>query len=69
MGAHLLAQRLIGDDDDVGGVPHSCGCPSDVGEDDFCNQDVSGVQVQHLTQPGGEQSKMSKTHETETLQL
>lgn len=43
-------QVLIGHDDNVRRVAHSCGRAADVGEDDFGDQHVSGVQIEHLTQ-------------------
>lgn len=42
-GAYFSAQVLIWYYNHIGGISDSCGGPSNVGEDYFCNQDMSGV--------------------------
>lgn len=49
--AYFSAQVLIWYYNHIGWISDSCGSPSNVGEDYFCNQDMSGVQIKHLTQP------------------
>lgn len=51
--AHLSAQVLIWHDNHIGRISYSRGSSPDIGEDDFCNQHVSGVQIKHLAQPAG----------------
>lgn len=47
--AYLFAQVLIGYYNHIWWISDSCGSPSDVREDYFCNQDMSGIQIKHLT--------------------
>lgn len=41
--AYFFAQVLIWYYNHIGWISDSCGSPSNVGEDYFCNQDMSGV--------------------------
>lgn len=58
--AHLSAQVLIGHDNHIGRISHGSGGSPDVGEDYLCNQDMSGVQIQHLTQPAGQNREIEE---------
>ena len=46
-----MPQVLVGNDDDVGWVSDSCGSPPDVGEDYLGDENISGVQIEHLAEP------------------
>ncbi len=46
---YFFTQILVGYDDDIGWISDSSGSSSDVGEDDFGNQDMPGVQIKHFT--------------------
>lgn len=59
--AYLSPQVLIGHYNHVGWISDSCGSPSDVGEDYFCNQDMSGVQIKHLAQPANQTGTNQKS--------
>lgn len=59
--AYFSPQVLIGYYNHVGWVPDSCGSPSDIGEDYFCNQDMPGVQIKHLAQPANQTEAKKKT--------
>lgn len=48
-GTYHLPQLLVGNDNDVWGVPNGGGSPSNVGEDHLCNKDLPWIEVQHLT--------------------
>lgn len=50
-GSYFFAEVLVGHYDHVGRISDRRGGAADVGEDDFCDQDVSGVQIKHLAQP------------------
>lgn len=52
--AYFSPQVLIGYYNHIGRISDSCGSPSDIGEDYFCNQDMSGVQIKHLAQPANQ---------------
>lgn len=47
--AYFFAEVLVGHNDDIGGISHCSGGSSDIGEDYLSNQDMPGVQIQHLT--------------------
>lgn len=57
---YLFTQILVGHDDDIRGISNSSGGSPDVSEDDLSNQDVSGVQIKHLTQSRTQKSQMVK---------
>lgn len=59
--AYFSPQVLIGHYNHVGWISDSCGSPSDVGEDYFCNQDMSGVQIKHLAQPANQTGTNQKS--------
>ena len=41
---------LVRDDDDVGGIPYGSAGPTNVGEHNLSNQDISRVKIKHLTE-------------------
>lgn len=51
VGTYFSAEVLIWYYNHIGWISDSCGSPSNVGEDYFSNQDMSGVKIKHLTQP------------------
>ena len=45
-----LPQLLVGNNNDIWWVPNGSGSSPNVCEDHFCNQDLSWIKVEHLTQ-------------------
>lgn len=46
---YCFSQLLFRDNNHIWWIPNSCGSPSDVGENYFCNQDMPGIKIKHLT--------------------